>query len=30
MAAALGSLIIVFNVIAHYPVFQIQSFFPFP
>lgn len=27
---ALGALITVFNVIAHYPVFQVQSFFPFP
>jgi hypothetical protein len=28
--AALGLLVVVFNVIAHYPVFQVQSFFPFP
>ena len=27
---SLALLITVFNVIAHYPVFQIQSFFPFP
>jgi len=29
-AVALGLLVTVFNTIAHYPVFQIQSFFPFP
>lgn len=27
---SLGLLIMVFNLIAHYPVFQVQSFFPFP
>ena len=25
-----GLLVLVFNTIAHYPVFQVQSFFPFP
>ncbi len=29
-AVSLALLITVFNVIAHYPVFQVQSFFPFP
>ena len=27
---SLSALILIFNVIAHYPVFQVQSFFPFP
>jgi hypothetical protein len=27
---SLSALLIVFNTIAHYPVFQLQSFFPFP
>ena len=27
---SLSALLLVFNSIAHYPVFQIQSFFPFP
>ena len=29
-ALSLTLLITTFNTIAHYPVFQIQSFFPFP
>lgn len=29
-ALSLGLLILTFNTIAHYPVFQVQSFFPFP
>ena len=28
--AALSLLVMTFNLIAHYPVFQVQSFFPFP
>ena len=27
---SLSALLIIFNSIAHYPVFEIQSFFPFP
>jgi len=27
---SLSTLLIIFNSIAHYPVFEIQSFFPFP
>ena len=29
-AVSLSGLLLVFNTIAHYPVFEIQSFFPFP
>ena len=28
--AVFGLLVLIFNTVAHYPVFSVQSFFPFP